>query len=157
MKFSDLTEPKIFKIIALTTASLIILAFVFGVGVFVGAKKAEFSFKWANEYHRNFGGPQDGIFGEFGGIKAGFINSNGSFGQIIKVDQAGVTIKDKDNVEKVILVTEKTSVVFQRNNLKLSDLKVNDKIVVIGEPNDGGQIEAVLIRVLPAAPESLPN
>jgi len=38
----------------------------------------------------------------------------------------------------------------------LSDLKIDDYVVVIGEPNAVGQIEAKLIRILPPPPVSRP-
>ena len=128
-------NSKISKGIILGIACLIILGFVFGLGVFVGLKKADFSFKWADQYHRNFGG--------------GFTNSNGVFGQIIKINDNSLTVKDKDNVEKIILTDSKTTIVSQRTNIKLSDLDVDDMVVVIGNPNSNGQIEAKLIRVMP--------
>jgi hypothetical protein len=34
-------------------------------------------------------------------------------------------------------------------NIKLADLKIGDIIVIIGSPNDKGQIEAKIIRVFP--------
>ena len=77
-------QSNLFKGILLGIAGLGVLVFVFSLGVFVGSKRAEFSFKWADEYHRNFGGPQGGIFGEFMGMDKELPNANGSFGQIIK-------------------------------------------------------------------------
>jgi len=32
-------------------------------------------------------------------------------------------------------------------NLKLSDLKENDEVVVIGKPDDSGVVNAILVRV----------
>lgn len=154
MNTEDFFQSKAFKGIILAIAGLIILVFVFGMGVFVGMKRANFSFKWADQYHRNFGGPQNGFFGDFMGMDREFSNANGSFGQIIKIDPAGqtLTIKDVSNVEKNILLNNKTTIVFQRKNMKLSDLKLNDNVVVIGEPNSSGQIIAELIRVMPQPP-----
>ena len=152
MDTNNFFQSNLFKGIIIGIAGLLVLMFVFSLGVFVGSKRAEFSFRWADEYHRNFGGPQGGIFGDFMGMDREFPNANGSFGQIIKIDTTAntLTIKDPSNVEKNILVDAKTNIVLQRNNIKLSDLKVDDNIVVVGEPNSSGQIEAVLIRVMPA-------
>jgi len=150
----DIFESKLFKIIILSIAGLIILGFVFSLGFFVGTKKAEFSFRWADQYHRNFGGPQGGIFGDFMGQEREFANANGVFGQIIKIDNESLTVKEKNNIEKSILVSDKTSIVRQMDNIKLSDLKTDDIVVVIGEPNNDGQIKAKLIRVLPPPPVS---
>ncbi len=137
-------------------AIFIILFFVFSLGVFVGTKKADFSFRWADEYHRNFAGPQGGFFGDFIGIDREFTSSNGAFGQVIKISDGSITVQGGDNIEKIILVSDKTSVVSPKKNIKLSDLKVGDSIVVIGEPNASGQIQAELIRFMPTplnAPE----
>ena len=160
MDINKIFESKLFKGIILGIAGLIILGFVFNMGVFVGAKRAEFSFKWADEYHRNFGGPQGGIFGEFMGMGDEFANANGSFGQIIKIDPVTktLTIKDVANVEKNILVSDKATIIYQKKNIKISELKVGDSVVIIGEPNDNGQIRAELIRVMPTppSPKNLP-
>ncbi len=147
-------QSKLFKGIVLGIAGLVILVFVFGLGVYVGMEKADFSFRWAEEYHQNFGGPQGGIFGNFFGSEKEFANSNGSYGQIIKIDGNILTVKDNDgdNTEKTILVGDKTIIILQRKNIKLSDLKIGENIVVIGSPNNDGQIQAELIRVMPAKP-----
>ncbi|OGZ79112.1 MAG: hypothetical protein A2358_03970 [Candidatus Staskawiczbacteria bacterium RIFOXYB1_FULL_37_44] len=153
MNTNNILESKLFKAIILSIAVLIILVFVFGLGVFVGTKKADFSFRWADQYHRNFGGPQRGFFGDIMGNQ--FTNSNGVFGQILKIDGQILIIKGRGNAEKSILVSDKTSIIRQRDNIKLFDLKTDDIVVVIGEPNDNGQIEAKLIRVLPPPPMTL--
>lgn len=137
----------ILKLVIIGITCFAVLVFIFGVGVFVGQERARFSFRWAENYHRNFGGPKEGFFYNF---PAGdFINSHGIFGPIIKIDANIITIKDQDGMEKTIKVFDKTTI---KNNLgmqKLLDLKVGDTIVVIGSPNGEGQIEAGLIRVMP--------
>ena len=157
MEKNDILESKIFRGIILGIAGLIILAFVFGLGIFVGTKKADFSFKWADEYHRNFGGPQGGLFGDFNNNE--FSSANGVYGQIIGINPSTgsgqavtLTIKGRDNVEKIATVDDKTTIRIQMQNEKISDLKVGNNIVVIGEPSSNGQIEAEFIRILPAPP-----
>jgi len=154
----DFFESKIFKGIILGLAGFIILVFIFGLGVSVGMQRANFSFQWASEYHKNFGGPQGGFLGSFIGMDREFGNANGSFGQIIKIDEASesLTIKDVSNIEKNILIGSQTTIIYQRKNLKLPDLKINDSVVVIGEPNSSGQIQAELIRVMPTPPHKQP-
>ena len=153
MNASNILESKLFKAIVLSIAALIILVFVFGLGVFVGTKKADFSFKWAEQYHRNFGGPKGGFFSDIAGRQ--FTDANGVFGQIIKIDGQTLTIKGKDNVEKIVLVGDEATIVFQKKNIKLSELKIGDGVIIIGEPDDSGRIQAKLIRVLPLPPVSL--
>jgi hypothetical protein len=148
MQTDNFFQSKLFKGVILGIAGLIILVFVFGLGVSVGTKKADFSFRWADEYHHNFGGPQGGFFGNMMGQD--FTEANGVFGQIIKIDNQTLTIKGRDNVEKNILVGDKTAIIYQRKNIKISELKLDEVVVVIGDPNNSGQIEAELIRVLPS-------
>jgi hypothetical protein len=149
----DIFQSKLFKGIILSIALLIVLSLVFSLGVFVGSKKANYSFQWAEAYHRNFGGPQGGFFG--GMMGGDFIDANGVFGQVIKIDTTTsvLTIKGVDNVEKTVLADNRTAILFQRKNIKLSELKINDNVVVIGDPDANGQIKAELIRVMPTPPK----
>ena len=45
--------------------------------------------------------------------------------------------------------TNDTQVEDMRSKIANTDLKLNDFVVVIGEPNSQGQIEAKFIRVMP--------
>jgi hypothetical protein len=152
MSLDNLLESKIFKAVILSITGLIILSFVFGLGVYVGTKRAEFSFQWAEEYHKNFAGPRQGFFGDFANNQSQFTNSNGIFGKIIKINNNILTIKDNDGdkTEKTVLITDKTSLILQRKNIKISDLKIDDNVIVLGSPDGAGQITAELIRVMPA-------
>jgi hypothetical protein len=150
----DIFDSKLFRGIVLGIACLIILGFVFSLGVLVGTKRAEFSFRWAESYHKNFGGPQGGIFGNLMGSDKEFANANGSFGRIIKIDSNTLTVEDNNGskTEKTILVRDKTIIILQTKNIKLSDLKIGDNVVVVGQPTASGQINAELIRVMPSLP-----
>ena len=55
-----------------------------------------------------------------------------------------------DNVEKSVLITDDTEIREFRNLIKPEDLKVNDLVIVIGSPNNTGEIQAKLIRLMPA-------
>lgn len=153
MKPEKFFQSKIFTGIVLAAGIIISLAIVFRIGVFVGQERANFSFEWAKEYHRNFGGPSGGFLGQIPGRD--FTNGNGLFGQIIKIDfssdgnQATITIKGSDNIEKIVLAGQDTTIRTQRQNVKLSDLKIDDTVVIIGNPNNSGQIQAELIRIMP--------
>ena len=76
-----------------------ILILTFGVGVKVGVSKARYSYRWAENYHRNFGGHQGGFLGDLINFPQGeFINAHGVFGSIIKIDGNTVIAKAKDDV-----------------------------------------------------------
>ncbi len=166
-KFSRFFQSKKIKITLLALGALMILLFVFQAGMIVGFRKADFSFKWGENYHRNFGGPPGGFLGGF--IKDDFLGrdfmaGHGVFGQIIKIDAstdseqiASLVIKGSDNVEKIVLVKKDTAINRFQEKIKVADLKIDDQIVVIGDPNDSGQIEAKLIRIMSALPEGEPT
>jgi hypothetical protein len=143
----------ILKWIIVGLLSIVVLVLVFGLGVFVGEKKAKFSYLWAENYHRMFAGPKAGFLGSLRMPPLPpfdeFIEGHGTFGEIIKIEGSNLVVKGRGNVEKVIVVTEKTVIKSGREDIKFSDLKIGDMIVIIGSPNDKGQIEAKLIRVFP--------
>jgi hypothetical protein len=143
----------ILKWIIVGLLAIVVLVLVFGLGVFVGEKKAKFSYHWAENYHRMFAGPKAGFLGSlrmppFPPFDE-FIEGHGTFGEIIKIEGNNLVVKGRGSVEKVIVVTEKTVIKSGREDIKFSDLKIGDMIVIIGSPNDKGQIEAKLIRVFP--------
>lgn len=119
-------------------------------GTMVGFRKADFSYRWGDNYHQNFAGPRGGFMSGFG--QGDFVDSHGAFGQIIKIDGSTIIMNGADNVEKVIVTNSDTVIRSLRDNIKLTDLKVNDNIVVIGQPDNNGQIEAKLIRLMPPLP-----
>ncbi len=154
MSFNKFVQSKTFQIITWAIAGFIIIFIVFKLGILVGYKKASFSYRWGENYHRNFAGPRGGFFGDFISDKKDFIESHGVFGQVIKIDKESIIVKSRDNIEKTIIAGEKTSIVKFRKTVKLTDIKPDDHIVALGGPNDIGQIEAKLIRIMPT-PTSL--
>ena len=134
-------------------AIILILGGVFQLGVFVGWQKAGFAGHWERNYSRNFIG--EGRPG-MGGMMPDFLreppmmNAHGLFGSILKLDESSFSLKGQDGAEKVVLIGKDTTFNRFGENLTLKDLKVGDKIVVIGSPNQSGQIEAKFIRVFPA-------
>lgn len=142
-------QSKKFKIALIVLGALIVLLAAFRAGEFVGYKKARFSYMWGENYHRNFAGPRGGFFGdvrrEF--KDRDFINAHGTFGSIITIDGSTLVIKGEGDVEKTILVSDKTMIESRREPLRISGLRVDDRVVVIGSPDEQGRIEAKLIRV----------
>jgi hypothetical protein len=152
MDINKLFQSKVFKGAVLGIAAVLIFLVGFRVGLTVGARKADFSYHWGENYHRNFGGPRGGfmMMKDFG--DRDFIEANGAFGQIIKIDGPTLVIKGRNDVEKIILLKEGAVIKRFMETIKPMDLKLDDHIVVIGEPNDAGQIEAKLIRIIPPPP-----
>jgi len=147
MDLNNFFQSRVFKGILYVLAALIIILVIFRAGMIVGFKKANFSYRWGENYHQNFAGPRHGFPGDF--ANNDFIEPHGVIGQIIKIDGASIVIKGKDDVEKIILIKDDSLIKKFNNNLKLGDLKLGDLIITIGEPNNNGQIETKFIRVMP--------
>lgn len=150
MDINKIFQSKIFQGVIIGLAALVVILFIFKAGMTVGIKKADFSCRWSDNYHQNFGGPKGGFWGGFN--DQDFIEANGTVGQIIKIDGSNLVVRGRGNVEKVIVVKDDTVIERLKETIKISDLKVDDTIVIIGEPNSAGQIEAKLIRVMPPPP-----
>ncbi len=152
MDFNKFLQSKALKITLWVIGAIIVILIVFQTGLMVGFKKASFSYRWGENYHKNFAGPRAGFFEDFGGKD--FIEANGVFGSIIKISSSTLIIKDRNDTEKIILLKNDTIIKRFQNTIRPIDLKVDELIVVIGSPSDTGQIEAKLIRVMPTPPAS---
>jgi len=152
MDIKEIIKSKPYIIAALTLAAIAIIVLIFGAGMYIGFRKARFSYQWGENYHMNFGSQRGGMMRDFGGKD--LIDSHGASGQIIKIDGSTVIVKGQDGIEKSVLVKDDTAIRRFREAIKLTDLKVNDYIVVIGSPNDSGQIEAKFLRIMPASASS---
>lgn len=147
MDFNKFFQSKMFKTVLIGIGALIALLLVFKLGMIVGFKKAGFTSRWSDNYHRNFAGPKGGFFRDFS--DRDLIGSHGTFGRIIKIELPTIVIDGGKDAEKIIMLKNDTIIKRFRETVAQSDLKVDDNIVVIGSPNEQGQIEAKLIRVMP--------
>ena len=135
---------------------IIIAMSIFYAGTLVGFQKASYGRIWSEHYNQNFGmgrrnintGMMGGGFNGIGMMNY-FPNAHGATGKIIKIELPSVIVQDKDNTEKVILIKDDTKIQIGRTEIKTGSLKMDDFIIVIGAPNEQGQIEAKLIRVIP--------
>lgn len=156
MNYKNLLQKDVpTKTVLVAFGALIVALLIFQAGIFVGYRKASFSYGSGDNFHRMFGAPErhgmmdrDGMRGIMGGE---FTSAYGTTGTIVKINLPTIIVAGTDKVEKVVVVNEKTILRQFRNDVKNEDLKVGDSVVVIGSPNDKAQIEARLIRVLPAS------
>jgi hypothetical protein len=165
MDTNKFVKSKTLKWLILGCAELALIAIVFRTGMIVGFSKANYNFRWGAEYHNMFGGPRDGWFGARGGRggmmggafelnspigqfgKDGFSPGHNVFGTIINISSSTIIVKGSDNVEKSLLISTGTTIRRGRSDIKISDLKENEKIVALGSPSSTGQIETKFIRV----------
>jgi len=140
----------ILKWIIIGIAAFVAVVLLFSAGMFVGGIKARFSYNWAESYHKNFAGPKQGFFGDWRKQippPGDFIEGHGAFGEIIQINGSDFVIKGQNELEKIIVIKKDTIFEKGRTTIKKEDLEVGNQVVVIGSPNEQGQIEAKLIRV----------
>lgn len=148
MDIKPVLKKYAFPLIVVAVIWLVVLLLAFKVGVSVGTRKAEFTCQWSENYHRNFGGPPPGGFMQLLDRDEA-VQAHGVFGSVIQTATGSLIIKQNDGVEKVVLVGDDTVIQLLRQRVPLNEVHVNETAVVIGEPNDQGQIEATFIRLLP--------
>lgn len=157
-KIKNVFKSKTFRVVICTLGILAIASLIFHAGQIAGFRKASFGRDWGNNYAMNFGSPHMGpkMMGEKFGDLGSLPNSGGAIGKIIKIELPTIVVLDKkDNTEKIVLINEKTQIRKVREDINKENLTIDDDVVIMGAPNSSGQIEARLIRILPA-PLSLP-
>ncbi|MBI5220965.1 MAG: hypothetical protein HY978_04005 [Candidatus Liptonbacteria bacterium] len=148
MDIRETFQSKKFRSFLRVVGAVAVLLVVFEVGQWAGARKAAFSYRWGERYYRGLAGPRGNLLP---GLDRGdFLSGHGTSGLVIKVSSSTLLVQDLEGVEKVIRLTSKTVVRRLRENLSVGDLKTDDRVAVIGSPTDDGEIEARLIRLLPA-------
>lgn len=129
----------------------LVAVLIFSMGVFIGGLKARSSYLWAESYHKNFAGPREGFFGDNWRMlpfpDEAFIESHGIFGEIIQINENDIIIRGGNNLERLVIVNDNTIIQLGREIFNRQDLQIGEKVVVIGPPNEQGQVEAKLIRI----------
>ncbi len=140
------------KTILWALGGLVAVLLIFRAGMLVGFHEASFSYRFGERYYQSFGGMMHG--GNWRGLREEFGNTFGTNGKIIKIALPKIVIEDQDGTEKIVAIDDgtTTSAVIrrQRDSIKPSDLKVGDNVVVLGLPDQNSEIDAKLIRVMPA-------
>jgi len=145
----ELFRSKTFIVTAAVLVELILLIGAFNLGLKVAFHKARFTYSWMSNYPKNFGMPiGPGPFMDHRPGDHEFMNASGVFGQIVSATGTTVTIKGIDNNEKTVAITAQTAIRRGLSDIKAADLKQGEQVVVFGDADDQGQIEAKLIRVL---------
>lgn len=126
---------------------------IFQAGEAVGYRKATFTHGFGNNFYRGF----DERPGRFMVMRGGGpLAAHGATGQIVSINLPTFIVAGPDGVEKIVVVQDDTLVRQPSGDVTANDLKVDDFVVVLGEPNADAHIEARLIRVMPFSPEGGP-
>lgn len=126
---------------------LIILIVVFEAGVATGYHKASFAYHWEENYEHNFGRPESPFMM---GARA-MPNPHGGAGMIASVTLPTFVIVGGSEDEKVVRIASTTVIRNGAAAVDATQLSPGMTATVIGTPNDEGEIQAELIRIMPAA------
>lgn len=152
MTVEQIIQSKIFRAVIIIIAGVAIITFVFSLGIIVGIKKAPFTSENSGKYYRIFQVSPTTVYKN---LKPDVGIVNGCYGRIIaivpSVDEAissEILVADSDGTEKLIIVDKNTIIRKQNRTITILDLRQNDNIVTLGDPNQDGTITARLIRVM---------
>ncbi len=154
MNLQTFFQSKKFKWLLGIIGAGIILLLVLQLGLTIGSRKALFSCRWTQNYHRMFGGPKAGFFQNFSGQD--FISGHGTAGNIVKIYGNNIIIQGQDNIEKIVTIASSTIIKSGARGLTAAELEINDPLVVIGSPQEDGSILGKIIRVFYPADNSPP-
>lgn len=143
-KLRSIAQSRPFLYIIYIIVALLAIVVVFQAGVSVGYQKAAFNQNMNEHYQDNFGPMHPGFIGP------SIPNPNGAIGKIISVNGSLIAVEEPNNLEKSILVTDQTIIRQNHDEKTVQSLAPDQYIVVIGEPNNQGQIIARFIRIMPA-------
>jgi hypothetical protein len=145
-----------FKTILYGLFGMLAVLAVFQVGVLVGYRKASYSYRWTDNYHKMFAGPARGFAFEKRlrppppmRRERGFMDAHGMFGVVLKADPDALIIEDKDGMEKTVILTPRTVVRDRDLDIRHDQIPTDAQVVIIGRPTGRGEVEAKLIRVIP--------
>lgn len=143
-----INTKRVITVIVAIFAALVI----FQLGVFVGFHKASFSRDWGDRYSRNFDPRARDSVGKFPRPDR-FPTGHGAIGKIISVSENSLIIDGSEHIEKTVAFSDQTLVRKFKDTATTTDLIPDMFVVVIGEPNSDGVIDAKLIRVVPSPDE----
>ncbi|OGG66271.1 hypothetical protein A3I99_00235 [Candidatus Kaiserbacteria bacterium RIFCSPLOWO2_02_FULL_45_11b] len=153
------TKSKSFQGILIGIVISIVALGIFQTGVMVGEHKARFSHHFGDNFERNFidaNRPGAMPFAEeMGDMRLPV--GHGSAGEVVSVTLPTFVVAGPDNVEKTIRVSDETLFREFREELSSEDIVIGSFVVVLGSPNEGGEIEATLVRFLPPPPDFISN
>ena len=128
--------------------TLFVLCVTLQFGIFIGYHKASFARDWGDGYKRNFGMERPESFKGMMGNR--LPTAYGASGKVLSINLPTFIVEDVNGTEKTIYVSTSTLIKSAMQDTPASTIAVDATVMVIGEPTTNGQIEAKLIRIMPA-------
>ncbi len=150
MNYRDIFQSRSWSSIIFVLGVLLVVLLVFQAGIFIGYRSASFSYGRLSGYQDGMGNPRS--------ILAPFVhdaddpNPHGTVGQIVSIQLPFLMIKGAQNAEEIVAVSGTTTVRSMRDTASTSMLRIGDQVIVIGAPDEGGQMHAAFIRILTPHP-----
>ena len=131
-------------VLALVIAVLlgfILIVLVFKIGMMVGMSKSSFYSCGTANYQKDF---SKHMVGKFSAWKK---SAYSSYKEVVKLTESGFVVKDSDNKEQTIVISEDT-VIIKGIEKTGNEVSVGDKVYVVGSSNESGQVEASMVKIL---------
>lgn len=124
---------------------LIIASLIFHAGVVFGTRRAFHAERFEHGFSHSF------FPGNFR-LPRGYIpGGHGAVGAITGITLPTITVNMRDGSVETILLNASTTILSANREGNTGALSVGRKVVVIGEPDAEGHIEAKIIRVIAAS------
>lgn len=140
-------QSKTIQTVLMVLTLVLIALGLIRLGMGLGYRQARFVGAFGDNFERNLVGPRGGgrtmLFGMMGPF------GNGAVGDIVSINYPQLVVSGSDGLEKTVLVSTSTVIHQFRGNISTSTLRVGQRVIILGSPNDKGQIEAKLLRVMP--------
>ena len=143
-------HSRLFEGIIVGFAIALIVVCIFEAGVAVGHHEASFPSRWGENYARDFGDPSQGL--GMLGLDDHQPNSNGTVGQIVSISSTTITIASDQKPEQQIILGSDTVIRNPSGDVTSTALAIGAHVIVLGTPTASGEIDAKLIRIVPAQP-----
>jgi len=129
---------------------ILVILVAFGLGLAVGYRRAIFASEFGAHYYRGmYGDPSGQPF--IGLMGVGPTTVHGVSGEVIDVSSGTISVREVDGNEESVLVSSHTPIREMNNDISAQDIEPYDQIVVIGQPDANGEVEARFIRVFEAS------
>ncbi len=145
--FEKITSSRKVRFAAGTIGALILALLVFRAGVVVGSHRGQFR----GDLSREHGFRSPFFLGNFE-MPHGFLqDGHGAVGSITAITLPTFLIETRDGANQTILISTSTLIRDMHAPDATTTLSVGDRIIVLGDPDNQGRINARIINVFPSA------
>ena len=152
---NDFLKPPKTKTLLWTLCCILAVLIAFGLGLVVGYRRAIFASDFGEHYYRNMLGDPEGqpVVGAMG---YGPLTMHGVTGEVVDVATDTIVVRGSNGSEESVLIVSGTPIRDMNENISEQEIAPNDQIVVLGDPDQDGVVEARFVRIFNASSSPLP-